>query len=371
MFTLAPERSQIAVRLPATFSRKNIPISFLYTGLLITFVQFFLTALLTWPHHFSARSPTLLKSTAVPLARLIPNAAMFFAVNLLNNMAFGYRITVPVHIILRSAGSALTMLVGYVSGKRYSRVQVFSIAILTVGVVVAALSDARSKVSVFFHLSLKCATQLKKQGRTIPLGSMVHFDREFLTGLFILFVAQLLAAIMGLYTQLTYAKYGSHWHENLFYIHFLSIPLFMPFAPFLLQQFQRLLSSQPVMLSPSLDSISMSGSSQPTKSGLPGIHIAPTSIAVPSLILNLLLNATTQYACIRGVNTLAAQTSAIGVTIVLNLRKLISLLFSIWWFGTTLPPGVVIGAAMVFGSAGLWAWDVQGSEKRDKERKDK
>ena len=48
---------------------------------------------------------------------------MFFAVNLLNNMAFSYKISVPMHIILRSGGSILTMLVGFVWGKRYSTVQ--------------------------------------------------------------------------------------------------------------------------------------------------------------------------------------------------------------------------------------------------------
>ena len=45
---------------------------------------------------------------------------MFFSVNLLNNMAFGYNISVPVHIILRSGGSVLTMIVGYIWGRRYT-----------------------------------------------------------------------------------------------------------------------------------------------------------------------------------------------------------------------------------------------------------
>ena len=48
---------------------------------------------------------------------------MFFAVNLLNNFAFGYDISVPVHIILRSGGSMMTMLVGHIWGKRYTGVQ--------------------------------------------------------------------------------------------------------------------------------------------------------------------------------------------------------------------------------------------------------
>lgn len=80
-----------------------------------------------------------------------------------------------------------------------------------------------------------------------------------------------------------------------------------------------------------------------------------------------MLNALTQYLCIRGVNLLAAQTSALGVTIVLNLRKLVSLFISIWVFGNTLPAGVVVGAAVVFGSAGLWGWEGQRKKRREKD----
>lgn len=76
------------------------------------------------------------------------------------------------------------------------------------------------------------------------------------------------------------------------------------------------------------------------------------------------MNALTQYVCIRGVNLLAAQTSALGVTVVLNLRKLVSLFISIWVFGNKLPPGVVLGAAVVFGSAGLWGWEGQRKKGR-------
>ena len=93
-------------------------------GLLITFVQFVVTAVVTWPTYFSAhRPPFFLKRRRTPLSRLIVNALMFFAVNMLNNFAFGYNISVPVHIILRSGGSVMTMIVGYVWGKRYTSIQ--------------------------------------------------------------------------------------------------------------------------------------------------------------------------------------------------------------------------------------------------------
>lgn len=80
---------------------------------------------------------------------------------------------------------------------------------------------------------------------------------------------------------------------------------------------------------------------------------------MPSQLLNLAANALTQYICIRGVNLLSARTSALGVTIALNVRKLLSLFLSIWLFGNELPPGVLVGAAIVFASAGVWAVEGQ------------
>ena len=92
------------------------------------------------------------------------------------------------------------------------------------------------------------------------------------------------------------------------------------------------------------------------------------TLVVPKDILYLALNALTQYLCIRGVNLLGARTSALGVTIVLNMRKLASLLLSIWLFGNQLPAGVLLGAMVVFGSAGIWAWEGQRIGKRAKNK---
>jgi dolichyl-phosphate-mannose-protein mannosyltransferase len=71
---------------------------------------------------------------------------MFYAVNMLNNWAFAFNISVPVHIILRSFGSVTTMAAGWLRGKHYTRLQVVSVLILTLGVMVSAWADAESKV---------------------------------------------------------------------------------------------------------------------------------------------------------------------------------------------------------------------------------
>ena len=118
-------------------------------GLLITITQFLLVALTGYYTHFDrSRPPFFLKPNAVPLTRWMVNLLLFFAVNVLNNYAFGFNISVPVHIILRSGGSVTTMVIGWMWGKRFTRVHVLSVAFLTFGVVVAATADARAKVSL-------------------------------------------------------------------------------------------------------------------------------------------------------------------------------------------------------------------------------
>ena len=189
-------------------------------------------------------------------------------------------------------------------------------------------------------------------------------DVEFITGLTILAVAQLLSAFMGIYTEVTYSKYGRHWHENLFYQHCLSIPMFYPFFPSLLEQCKKLISSEPIQLSPSLlQSMHPKADSAFASRdlGLPPMALTPTAlgVALPRHVLNLALNAGTQFACIRGVNALSARTSALGVSIALNVRKLVSLCVSLWLFGNKLPPGVLLGAVIVFGSTSIWAWEGQ------------
>lgn len=201
------------------------------------------------------------------------------------------------------------------------------------------------------------------QGKTSSTGA-AKIDRSFVTGLVILALAQLLSAIMGLYTQLTYATYGSHWHENLFYSHFISVPFFLPFYSSLREELYRLLSSTPIAIFPSHYQPSILHTHPPEGSkfgNLGPMLVTPSlpSITVPKQILNLAANALTQYICIRGVNLLSARTSALGVTVALNVRKLISLFLSIWLFGNRLPEGVLLGAAIVFASAGVWAMEGQ------------
>ncbi|KAI0478672.1 UAA-domain-containing protein [Xylariaceae sp. FL0804] len=301
------------------------------SGTLLTFVQFLFVAVTGYASEFDAtRPPFFLRPTRVPLRRWIVNIVLFFAINVLNNHAFSYDISVPVHIILRSGGSITTMLAGSLYGKRYSRIQVVAVLLLTVGVITAAWSDAQAKDTL----------DKESDGAATSFGS----------GLVVLLVAQILSAAMGLYTEETYRQYGPQWKENLFYSHLLSLPLFLPFARSLIRQFLRLVDSPPLRLPLPAEQINMTTVPEAVQKRVEGLY-------VPSQVAYLILNVLTQYACIRGVNLLAATSSALTVTIVLNIRKLVSLLLSIWLFGNRLATGTLVGAVVVFSAGGLYSLD--------------
>ncbi|KAK0122281.1 golgi uridine diphosphate-N- acetylglucosamine transporter [Cadophora gregata] len=123
------------------------------SGTLLTFVQFLFVATTGYFSQFDrSRPPFFLKPNHVPIKRWLINILLFFTINVLNNHAFSYNISVPIHIILRSGGSITTIAAGYLWGKRFSRMQVFAVTLLTVGVVIAAWSDQQSKV---------CKTELR------------------------------------------------------------------------------------------------------------------------------------------------------------------------------------------------------------------
>ncbi|KAI3331872.1 UAA transporter family-domain-containing protein [Xylariaceae sp. AK1471] len=309
------------------------------SGTLLTFVQFLFVAITGYISQFDAtRPPFFIRPNKVPIRRWLINIVLFFGINLLNNHAFSYDISVPVHIILRSGGSITTIVAGSLYGKRYSRIQIAAVVLLTIGVITAAWSDAQTKES----------TAESTHNMSTPSFSM---------GLAILFVAQALSAVMGLYTEETYRQYGPQWKENLFYSHLLSLPLFLPFTKSLVHQFMRLVDSPPLVLRLPVDQASLANLPEGWQKVAEGIHI-------PSQVTYLALNVLTQYACIRGVNLLAAASSALTVTIVLNIRKLVSLLLSIWLFGNRLATGTLMGAVVVFSAGALYSLDSKQKETK-------
>jgi solute carrier family 35 (UDP-xylose/UDP-N-acetylglucosamine transporter), member B4 len=101
------------------------------TGQLITLGQFIFVAFEGLFHHVQWPSasgcwwwPTFLpslKPRAVPIQRWFILVVVFYIVSALNNIALGYNISMPLHIIFRSGGLIVNMFLGWLLlSKRYA-----------------------------------------------------------------------------------------------------------------------------------------------------------------------------------------------------------------------------------------------------------
>lgn len=268
---------------------------------------------------------------------------------MLNNWAFAYKISVPLHIILRSGGPVASIIIGYLfNGRRYSGGQIFAVMMLTAGVVAAALADAQAKGQ--------------------DLGMATESDSTVLNttiGFTLLAIAMVLSAFQGIYADWLYGTYGrDHWKEALFYSHALSLPFFLVSFSQLSSQWQVVMSS-PSLLSKILD---LSNHQSTDSFYHAALSILSTPLCknglfrsllgqLPVQVAYLIMNALTQYLCIRGVHLLSAKSSSLTVTVVLNIRKLVSLLLSIYLFGNDLGSGVLLGAVLVFIGGGLYGFE--------------
>ncbi|KAK7051327.1 golgi uridine diphosphate-N-acetylglucosamine transporter [Paramarasmius palmivorus] len=157
-------------------------------GSLITFFQFIIISLHGLPKHIIwTRYGPRFRPRRIPIIAYLVQVALFYLVSLMNNIAFGFKIPMSVHIIFRSGGLVITMLLGWLlGGKRYNTTQIFSVFVVTIGVVLTTLSA--SKPSSFDSSSNTLYT--------------------YLTGIAILTLALVFSGFLGLAQDWTYSKYG-------------------------------------------------------------------------------------------------------------------------------------------------------------------
>ncbi|KAK6461540.1 UAA transporter [Scheffersomyces coipomensis] len=288
---------------------------------IITFSQFLFVSILSYFPNADFKQSNLrslyLKPTQIPIKNWLVLVAMFFTTSILNNAVSKFNITIPVHIIFRSSGTVVTVLVGRMFGKkRYNRDQIISVVIISFGILIANLPLAISETS-YHHFK-------------------VNYD--FVIGLSILLSTSILGAFMGLYNELLFKKYGTYWQESLFYTHFLALPLFLFVSPIVIKEFNIIWYDKN--------------------------YITP-EIKISQQFINLLLNVGSQYFCITGVNILASKTTALTVTVVLVVRKFISLIMSVLWFGNELTISGLVGAMTVLSGALYYSYATNKKNKED------
>ena len=343
-----------------------------HAGSLITFAQYVIVTLAGLPGRFTRKSAPppdeksssspksggslRLKPLRVPVYRWIIQVVLFLGVSLLNNAAFGYKIPMAIHIVFRSGGLVVNMILGYLTqNKRYSLSQVVSVVLVSIGIGIATSSGAKPS-----------------GGKSHDAGATSAFDgpslSEYSIGLAMLTLALVLSTFLGFSQEKTYGQYGNHWEEGMFFLHFLALPMFSFVGQDLVQQIKSANASTKVSLATPLYSLIATRSTpnpttsfiQPPLGGidptfrllpvwqlslpswLPGqlqrllqFQLPPPSLffSIPSFWIPLGLNVVTQLVCVSGVNRLTSRVSSLTVVLVLALRKAVSLIISVILIG--------------------------------------
>lgn len=210
------------------------------SGNLISFAQFLFVALLTLPEqlevsrsHPGSPVPGLrLKKRKVPLLEWARIVGLFFLVNLLNNLVFQFRISMPFHIIFRSASLLVSLLFGIFYFKRsYALTQVSGVIFVTLGVILCTLAAAPGGSSPSSSSLSNSTSSSASPAVNETLSSSVGGEADdqlisWLIGVGLLLAGLVISCLLGMKQELVYKKYDKVPSEGMFYVHAMStVPL--------------------------------------------------------------------------------------------------------------------------------------------------
>ncbi|XP_006633343.1 UDP-xylose and UDP-N-acetylglucosamine transporter [Lepisosteus oculatus] len=273
-------------------------------GNIVTFAQFAFIALegFIFENNFGRKKP------AIPIRNYIIMVTMFFTVSVINNYALNFNIAMPLHMIFRSGSLIANMILGIIIlKKRYSVTKYISISLVSLGIFICTLMSAKQVAS---H-----PNSSEEEG----FYAFLHW----LFGIAMLTFALLMSARMGIFQETLYKQYGKHSKEALFYNHCLPLPGFLLLGANIYNHAVLFSQSAPV-------------------------EIPVIGIVAPVMWIYLLMNVVTQYICIRGVFILTTECTSLTVTLVVTLRKFISLIISIIYFRNPFTAWHWIGTVVVF-----------------------
>lgn len=173
-----------------------------------------------------------------------------------------------------------------------------SVILVTLGVIFTTLSGTKKP-------------KLGVNTSSVPAVGEIY---QYLTGIALLSVALVLSGLLGVVQDRTYSKFrgagGTPWKESMFYLHFLSMPIFLSLKGDITEQLYTLQQTS-----------AFSTSSLPFPSPIPTAYFI------------LGLNVFTQLVCVAGVNRLTSRVSSLTVNLTLVVRKAVSLIISLMLFG--------------------------------------
>ncbi|KAK5971456.1 UDP-xylose and UDP-N-acetylglucosamine transporter [Trichostrongylus colubriformis] len=188
----------------------------------------------------------------------------------------------------------------------YTRKQIASVIAVTCGIII-------------FTLASYNPSAYPKTSDSVRFFSI----QPFFTGIFLLTAALLLSAYLGVCQEDMYGTYGKHAKESMFMVHFLSIPAYALLGNEITDAFH-------------------------ATNITPPLSIFGYDLLLPRAWAYILGICVLQYICINNVYRLTALTTSLNVTMVITLRKFLSLFVSFVVFNNSFNILHFVGATFVF-----------------------
>ncbi|XP_065674547.1 UDP-xylose and UDP-N-acetylglucosamine transporter isoform X2 [Hydra vulgaris] len=268
-------------------------------GELVTFAQFLFIA----SYGFITVAKFGTESPKVPIREYLFAVVLFYGSSISGNLAFECHISMPIQMIFKSGSVMASMALGVLLLKRsYSLTKYVSVAMITIGIGMCLLFSTKDQ-----------------KNESEP---EVNFF-TWLWGVFLLTCSLFMGARLGVCQEEIALKYGKYPEESSFYLHALALPGFLFFSKKIYSQASIFTTSE-------------------------YFELPIVQTGIPVIWLYLAVNVATQFVCIKSVYQLSTEMSSLSVTVVLTLRKFLSLLISIYYFQNPFTIYHWIGSALVF-----------------------
>ncbi|XP_031633924.1 UDP-xylose and UDP-N-acetylglucosamine transporter-like isoform X2 [Contarinia nasturtii] len=278
------------------------------SGNLVSFAQFAFTALEGFI--FTLKFGT--QSLRIDYKSYVVLVGMFFVAHTCNNFVFDFNIPMPLHMIIRSGSLIANMIMGIIIlGRRYAFSKYLSVLMITLGIFICTIvSGSNIKSTVNSELYPEDTNDYS-----------VFF--WWVCGVSLLTFALFISARMAIYHEDLYKRHGKHPREALFVTHLMPLPAFL------------------LLHNNIAEHMAIASASEP-------VAVPVFGVSIPVLWLYLLANCLTQNLCLNSVFVLTTECNSLTVTLVVTLRKFISLLFSIVYFKNPFTIYHWFGTALVF-----------------------
>lgn len=283
------------------------------SGNFIMFSQFLFITLegFIFTMKFGRRKPV------IPMLCYVKMATMYAINVFFQTVLLHYQVGIPLQQLLRSGTLIANLILGLVMLKKsYKPTKYLSIAMITIGIAMATLASANSRST-------------KENLIEIEKSSSQWLSNWFV-GFLLFTFALYISGLMGIYQEIVFSKYGKHPIEALYYNHLLPLPVFLFFVRDIQHHAQLFTHSD-------------------------SLPIPFVALWIPKMWAYLLGNVLSQYVCISRVFILTSECTSLTVTLVVTLRKFVSLIFSIIYFQNSFTVIHWIGTILVFGGTLLFA----------------